>query len=51
MGSQLYVHTVNGEYVAMVTCEDTINCLTYSTAAEGVSINVIAGGLSSGVVR
>ncbi|XP_060592600.1 lysosomal-trafficking regulator-like [Ruditapes philippinarum] len=51
MGSQLYIHTVNGEYVAKVMCEETINCLTYSTAAEGVSINVIAGGLSSGVVR
>ncbi|XP_053374768.1 lysosomal-trafficking regulator-like isoform X2 [Mercenaria mercenaria] len=51
MGSNLYLHTVNAEYVAMATCEDTINCLTYSTAAEGVSINVIAGGLSSGVVR
>ncbi|KAL4238058.1 hypothetical protein ACF0H5_002769 [Mactra antiquata] len=51
MGCHLYLHTVNAEYVAMVTCEETINCLTYSTAAEGVSINVIAGGLSSGVIR
>lgn len=51
MGSNLFLHTVNAEFVAKVACEDIINCLAYSTAPEGVSINVIAGGLSSGVIR
>ncbi|XP_052767805.1 lysosomal-trafficking regulator-like isoform X2 [Mya arenaria] len=51
MGSQLVLHTINAEEVAMVTCEDTINCLAYSGAPEGTSINVVAGGLSSGLIR
>ncbi|WAR10400.1 LYST-like protein [Mya arenaria] len=51
MGSQLFLHTINAEEVAMVTCEDTINCLAYSGAPEGTSINVVAGGLSSGLIR
>jgi len=51
MGSHLYLHTINAESVAMVISEETINCLTYSAAPEGLSINLIAGGLSTGVVR
>ncbi|KAK3604703.1 hypothetical protein CHS0354_008265 [Potamilus streckersoni] len=51
MGSYLQLHTVNAEHVATVKCEDSINCLTFSGAPEGISINVIVGGLSSGIIR
>ncbi|OWF37617.1 Lysosomal-trafficking regulator [Mizuhopecten yessoensis] len=50
-GSCLQLHTINAALVASCMCEDTIHCLTFSAAPEGRSINVIAGGLSSGMVR
>ncbi|KAL5007985.1 hypothetical protein ScPMuIL_013566 [Solemya velum] len=51
LGSCLQLHTINAQLVASYNCEDTINALAFSSAPEGSSVNVIAGGLSSGVVR
>lgn len=51
MGSRLDLHTVNAELVATKYCDDTINCLAFSSAPEGKSVNIIAGGLSSGNIR
>ncbi|XP_070180486.1 lysosomal-trafficking regulator-like [Littorina saxatilis] len=51
MSSVLQVHTINGREVGSYTCTAHITCLAYSSAPEGRSINVIAGGLSTGVVR
>ena len=51
LGSTLHLHTINAELVATTSCKETINCLSYSSAPEGLSINIIAGGLSSGTIR
>ncbi|XP_064599745.1 lysosomal-trafficking regulator-like [Liolophura sinensis] len=51
IGSSLQLHTVNGEPILSTYCQQSINCVSFSSAAEGRSVNVIAGGLSSGVVR
>ena len=51
VGSCLRLHTINGQYVNSVNSQEQINCITYSSAPEGRSVNVIAGGLSSGCVR
>ena len=50
-GSSMHLHTVNAQLVAVHNCEDKILCAAYSSAPEGRSINVIAGGLSNGIVR
>ncbi|KAL8559615.1 hypothetical protein ACOMHN_008326 [Nucella lapillus] len=50
-GSELQVSTINGGGVGRYRCEALITCLAYSTAPEGRSVNIIAGGLNSGVVR
>ncbi|CAI9714704.1 lysosomal-trafficking regulator-like isoform X2 [Octopus vulgaris] len=51
VGSIMMLHTVNAQLVAVHNCEDRILCAAYSSAAEGRSVNVIAGGLSAGIVR
>ncbi|XP_052057749.1 lysosomal-trafficking regulator-like isoform X2 [Mytilus californianus] len=52
LGSCLLLHSINGEYIDIYTSQDhVINCLAFSTAPEGQSINVIAGGLDNGVIR
>ncbi|XP_048259527.1 lysosomal-trafficking regulator-like isoform X2 [Haliotis rufescens] len=52
LGSFLQLHTINGQFVASRKCDEfTINCVAFSRAPEGRAINVIAGGLSTGVVR
>ncbi|XP_025103482.1 lysosomal-trafficking regulator-like isoform X3 [Pomacea canaliculata] len=50
-GSTLWVHTINGCEVGHYSCVARIQCLAYSCAPEGRSINVIAGGLDTGVIR
>jgi len=50
-GSCLMLHTVNAQHISSVECEELILCLACSTAPEGRSVNVIAGGLSNGVIR
>ena len=43
--------TVNGRFIGHVTCEHMISCLDFSGAPEGISVNVIATGLSNGAIR
>ena len=50
-GSVMKLWTVNGRFIGHVTCEHMINCLEFSSAPEGISINVIATGLSNGAIR
>ena len=45
------LYTINGRLVARIECSDLIHCLTFSPAAEGQSVNVIAGGMASGKIR
>lgn len=51
IGSSMHLHTVNAQLVAIHNCEVKILCAAFSSAPEGRSINVIAGGLSNGIVR
>ncbi|XP_060099186.1 lysosomal-trafficking regulator [Heteronotia binoei] len=50
-GSDLRLWTVNGDLVGHVHCREIICSVAFSNQSEGVSINVIAGGLENGVVR
>lgn len=50
-GSVMNMWTVNGKFIGQVTCEHMINCLEFSAAPEGISVNVIATGLSNGAIR
>ncbi|XP_074663000.1 lysosomal-trafficking regulator-like [Tubulanus polymorphus] len=51
LGSCLQLHTINGDHIATENCHEEINCIAFSTAPEGRSVNLIAGGLSNGLVR
>ncbi|XP_036091506.1 lysosomal-trafficking regulator isoform X4 [Rousettus aegyptiacus] len=50
-GSDLRLWTVNGDLVGHVHCRERVCSVAFSNQPEGVSINVVAGGLESGVVR
>ncbi|XP_068597852.1 lysosomal-trafficking regulator [Brachionichthys hirsutus] len=50
-GSDLRLWTVNGDLIGHVHCREIICSVAFSNQAEGVSVNVIAGGLENGVVR
>lgn len=50
-GSIMKLWSVNGRFIGHVTCEHMINCLEFSSAPEGISVNVIATGLTNGVIR
>ncbi|XP_046885311.1 lysosomal-trafficking regulator isoform X3 [Hypomesus transpacificus] len=50
-GSDLRLWTVNGDLIGHVHCREIICSVTFSNQPEGVSVNVIAGGLENGVVR
>jgi len=51
-GSTLWLHSINGRKVAKHEVRDLfVNCVAFSNAPEGLSVNVIAGGLESGLVR
>ncbi|EPY75253.1 hypothetical protein CB1_001728001, partial [Camelus ferus] len=50
-GSDLRLWTVNGDLVGHVHCRELICSVAFSNQPEGVSINVIAGGLENGIVR
>ncbi|XP_004691083.1 PREDICTED: lysosomal-trafficking regulator [Condylura cristata] len=50
-GSDLRLWTVNGDLVGHVHCRENICSVAFSNQPEGVSVNVIAGGLENGVVR
>uniref|UniRef100_A0A3Q1FPP0 Lysosomal trafficking regulator n=1 Tax=Acanthochromis polyacanthus TaxID=80966 RepID=A0A3Q1FPP0_9TELE len=50
-GSDLRMWTVNGDLIGHVHCREIICSVAFSNQPEGVSVNVIAGGLENGVVR
>ncbi|XP_060781470.1 lysosomal-trafficking regulator isoform X4 [Neoarius graeffei] len=50
-GSDLRLWTVNGDLIGHVHCRENICSIAFSNQPEGVSVNVIAGGLHNGVVR
>lgn len=47
----LYLYTVNGGFVGSSAIEETVTSMCFSTAPEGISINVIACGLNNGIIR
>ena len=49
--SLLELRSVNGALVGSVTTSPLITSLCFSSAPEGVSINVVAAGLSNGQIR
>lgn len=51
-GSELMLHSINTTLIARsVMLESSINCLSFSNAPEGQSVNILAGGMDNGVVR
>uniref|UniRef100_A0A674BVN6 Lysosomal trafficking regulator n=1 Tax=Salmo trutta TaxID=8032 RepID=A0A674BVN6_SALTR len=50
-GSDLRLWTVNGDLIGHVHCREIICSVAFSNQPEGVSVNVITGGLENGVVR
>ncbi|XP_069741266.1 lysosomal-trafficking regulator isoform X2 [Narcine bancroftii] len=50
-GSDLRLWTVNGDLSGHVHCREIICSVAFSNQPEGVSVNVIAGGLENGIVR
>ncbi|XP_058165487.1 lysosomal-trafficking regulator isoform X2 [Dasypus novemcinctus] len=50
-GSDLRLWTVNGDLIGHVHCREIICSVAFSNQPEGISINVIAGGLENGIVR
>lgn len=49
--SVIYVHTINGYLVGLVNLHTKVTALCYSSAPEGISVNVIAVGLDDGLIR
>ena len=37
--------------IKKIVCQNRITCVTFSRAAEGISVNAVAAGLVNGVVR
>ncbi|CAN0405213.1 unnamed protein product [Lampetra fluviatilis] len=50
-GSDLRLWTVNGDLIGHVHSPEMVRSLAFSNQPEGTSVNVIAGGLETGVVR
>lgn len=50
-GSFMIVHTINGVLVGEVFTDLKITAVCYSTAKEGISVNVIGTGFSNGTVK
>ena len=47
----LRVWTINGRLVGRVASRVQIKCLQYTSAPEGVYINVLVGGLANGNIK
>ena len=45
------LHTINGQLISSVETEVAIQCLAFSTAPEGRSVNVLAAGLTNGRIK
>ncbi|XP_068087878.1 lysosomal-trafficking regulator isoform X2 [Hyperolius riggenbachi] len=50
-GSDLRLWTVNGDLIGHVHSREIVCSVAFSNQPEGVSVNVIAGGLENGIVR
>jgi len=50
-GCVLSLWSINGTLVNRIKIESEVTCLTYTTAPEGVYVNVIATGMRDGNVR
>lgn len=50
-GSSLSLHTVNATFVGTINTLEQITAVCFSTAPEGLSVNVIATGLFNGTIR
>ncbi|XP_046848177.1 lysosomal-trafficking regulator-like [Xenia sp. Carnegie-2017] len=49
--SVLRLWSVNGREIKSTSCQEKVNCVTFSRAPEGVSVNSLVAGLENGVVR
>ena len=47
----LRIWTINGKLVRRVSSKVQIKCLQYTSAPEGVYINVLVGGLTNGNIK
>ena len=47
----LRVWTINGSLVKRVCSKVQIKCLQYTSAPEGVYVNVLVGGLANGNIK
>ena len=47
----LRLWSINGILVNKITVDSEITCLAYTTAPEGVYVNVIATGMKNGSIR
>jgi len=50
-GCILRLWNINGTLVNKMCVQSEITCLTYTTAPEGVYVNVIATGMKDGSIR
>lgn len=51
MLSSLMVHTINGDLIGQLMTDSQITAVCYSTAPEGLSVNVIATGFVDGTIK
>ncbi|KAK9508246.1 hypothetical protein O3M35_007946 [Rhynocoris fuscipes] len=49
--SNLRLHSINATLVGSITTSEQITSLCFSTAPEGISVNVVAAGMSDGSIR
>ena len=50
-GSFLHLWTINGKGIWKTSTKSQINCIDFSCAPEGISVNVVAAGLQNGIIR
>lgn len=49
--SSMRLHTINASLVGSLTTSEQITSVCFSTAPEGISVNVVAAGMSDGSIR
>lgn len=50
-GSTVRLHTINVVLVGSFTTREQITSVCFSTAPEGISVNVVATGMADGMIR
>lgn len=50
-GSSLTLHTVNTVFIGRIDIPEQITAVCFSTASEGLAVNVVAAGLFNGTIR